>query len=161
MSLNRTRLLAGARRCGGGRVGAAIASPSLASSSRPRAHSASGPATIQLRRTSQGTILVDGRGFTVYAFSHDSRNHDSCLAMSGCAAAWPPVRTSGRPRAGRGVRSSLLGTIRIAGGLQVTYAGHALYGYAGDGSPGSTSYIGVSAFHGVWSALRSTGTLVR
>jgi predicted lipoprotein with Yx(FWY)xxD motif len=106
-------------------------------------------------------ILVNGRGFTVYAFGHDSRNHDSCLAINGCAAAWPPVRTSGRPRAGRGVRSSLLGTIRISGGLQVTYAGHALYTYSGDSSPGSTGYIGFSLSGGVWSALRSTGALVR
>ena len=142
-------------------VGAAVATPSVAAPSRAQAHAASGPATIQLRRTSKGMILVDGRGFTVYAFSHDSRNRDTCIAMSGCQMFWPPVRTSGRPHAGRGVRSSLLGTIRIHGGLQVTYAGHALYGYSGDSSPGSTSYVGVSAFHGVWSALRSTGALVR
>lgn len=160
MSLTRTKLT-GLLAALAAVAAAAVATPSVAAPSRARAHAASGPATIQLRRTRLGNILVDGRGFTVYAFSHDSRNHDTCVGMSGCASAWPPVRTSGRPRAGRGVRSSLLGTIRIPGGSQVTYAGHALYGYAGDGSPGSTSYIGVSAFHGVWSALRSTGTLVR
>ena len=160
MSLRRTGLIATLAAAALAAT-AAIAAPTVAAPSRPRAHAASGVATIQLRRTSKGMILVDGRGFTVYAFSHDSRNRDTCLAISGCASFWPPVRTSGRPRAGRGVRSSLLGTIRIHGGLQVTYAGHALYGYSGDSSPGSTSYVGVSAFHGVWSALRSTGALVR
>jgi predicted lipoprotein with Yx(FWY)xxD motif len=140
---------------------AAITSPSLAAPSHARAHAASGRATIQLRRTRLGLILVDGRGFTVYAFSHDRRNRNTCISMSGCSTLWPPIRTSGRPRAGRGVRTSLLGTIRIRGGLQVTYDGHALYGYSGDFSPGSTSYVGVSAFHGVWSALRSNGALVR
>lgn len=139
----------------------AIVAPTSAAPSRARAHAASGPATIHLRRTRKGMILVDGRGFTVYAFSHDPRKRDTCLAIGGCAGLWPPVRTSGRPRAGRGVRSSLLGTIRIHGGQQVTYAGHALYGYAGDSSPGQTSYVGVTQFHGVWSALRSTGALVR
>jgi predicted lipoprotein with Yx(FWY)xxD motif len=159
MSLTRTKLTAVLAALAAV-TGAAVATPSVAAPSRARAHAASGPATIQLRRTPLGMILVDRRGFTVYAFSHDSRNHDTCLAMSGCASAWPPVRTSGRPRAGRGVRSSLLGTIRIAGGSQVTYDGHALYGYSGDSSPGSTGYVGVSAFHGTWSALRSNGALV-
>lgn len=160
MSMKRTKLVAAIAALAALAL-VAIAAPVLAAPSRARARAASGPATIQLRRTSKGMILVDGRGFTVYAFSHDSRNRDTCLAISGCQSFWPPIRTSGRPHAGRGVRSSLLGTIRIHGGLQVTYAGHALYGYTGDSSPGSTSYIGVSAFHGVWSALRSTGALVR
>jgi predicted lipoprotein with Yx(FWY)xxD motif len=160
MSLTRTKLTALLAALAAV-AGAAVATPSVAASGRARAHAASGPATIQLRRTGLGMILVDGRGFTVYAFSHDSRNRDSCVAISGCASACRWCGSEARPRAGRGVRSSLLGTIRIRGGLQVTYAGHALYGYAGDGTPGSTSYIGVSAFHGFWSALRSTGALVR
>ncbi len=160
MSLTRTKLTA-ALAVLAAFVGAAAAAPTFAAPSRPTARAASGTATIKLRRTSRGMILTDGRGFTVYAFSHDSRNRDTCVAMNGCASAWPPVRTSGKPRPERGVRGSLLGTTRIHGGLQVTYNGHPLYRYIGDGSPGSTSYIGVTAFHGVWSALRSSGALVR
>ncbi len=160
MTVSRTRLLVALAVVATAGL-AAIASPSFATASRTSAHAASAPQTIQLRRTRLGMILVDSRGFTVYAFSHDSRNRNTCIPMSGCSSFWPPVRTSGRPRAGRGVRSSLLGTIRIPGGLQVTYAGHALYNYTGDSSPGSTSYVGVNAFHGVWYALRSTGATVR
>jgi hypothetical protein len=40
----------------------------------------------------------------------------------------PPLMARGKPIAGRGLKSSLLGTIRRANGVrQVTYAGHPLY----------------------------------
>ena len=48
-----------------------------------------------------------------------------------CAAAWPPVYTSGAPVAGSGVRQSLLGVTRHRDGRrQVTYRGRPLYYYA-------------------------------
>ncbi|HYZ79281.1 MAG TPA: hypothetical protein VE596_18090 [Gaiellaceae bacterium] len=41
---------------------------------------------------------------------------------------WPPLLTSGKPRAGAGVKAALLGTIRRAGGAQqLTYGGHPFY----------------------------------
>ena len=139
---------------------AAVAAPSFAAPRRPVARAASAAATISLRRTKLGMILVNSRGFTVYAFTHDPLRKNTCISMNGCNTFWPPVKTTGAPRAGTGVRHSLLGTIRIKGGLQVTYAGHALYLYSGDSGPGQTSYVGVNAFHGEWKALRSSGALV-
>jgi hypothetical protein len=44
---------------------------------------------------------------------------------------------------------------------QVTYAGHPLYTYSGDGFKGSTDYIGISEFGGVWTGLRASGAMVR
>ena len=45
-----------------------------------------------------------------------------------CATFWPPLLTTGKPRAGAGVKAKLLGTTTRAGGaLQVTYARHPLY----------------------------------
>jgi len=42
-----------------------------------------------------------------------------------------------------GVKGSLLGAVRIRGCVvQVTYAGHPLYRYRGDVSPGATDYVG-------------------
>jgi len=103
-------------------------------------------------------VLVDEKGFTVYAFSRDGRRKDRCAMTQGCTAVWPVIRTNGAPRAGRGVKRSLLATIRLSGGAtQVTYAGHPLYHYSGDVSPASTSYVGVSQFRGVWRALKPTG----
>ncbi len=129
---------------------------------------AAGPAAgasgtrVLLRHTSLGMILTTGRGFTLYAFGADRRNHDRCVSIQGCASVWPLLKTSGTPTAGRGVKRSLLGTIKLAhGARQVTYAGHPLYTYSSDSGPGSTDYVGVNQFGGVWRALNAAGRLIR
>ncbi len=119
-------------------------------------------AKVQLQSTSVGMILVNKRGFTLYMFARDTRNHNSCVAIKGCSAVWPALLTSGKPVAGSGVKASLLGTIKLSGGKQqVTYAGHPLYTYVGDARPGSTSYVGVRQFGGPWYALGATGKTVK
>ncbi|HYM44731.1 MAG TPA: hypothetical protein VES65_01035 [Solirubrobacteraceae bacterium] len=127
----------------------------------PAAHS-SRVATVELRHTSLGKILATASGFTLYEFTRDAANRNSCVKISGCAETWPALRTSGRPRAGSGVRASLLSTITLRGGVkQVTYAGHALYLYSGDSGPGETSYVGEKAFGGRWYAVNSSGRTVK
>lgn len=141
---------------------AAVSAAILASLLGAAIASASGVQKISVRKTSAGMILVNSKGFTVYAFSRDSRNSDKCVSISGCAANWPPLTTAGTPAAGSGVKASLLGTITIKGGAkQVTYNGHPLYTYIGDSSPGSTDYIGASAAGGTWPALNASGGLVK
>lgn len=125
-----------------------------------RAQAASGGARISLRKTHLGMLLVNSHGFTLYAFSRDPRNVDRCVSMSGCSSIWPLVRTGARPIAGPGVKRSLLGTIKVHGAQQVTYAGHPLYGYSGDAGPGSTSYVGVLQFKGVWRGVLASGATV-
>jgi predicted lipoprotein with Yx(FWY)xxD motif len=143
---------------------APIAGAHPASAARARAAAdataASGGARISLRKTHLGMLLVNSHGFTLYAFSRDSRNVDRCVSMSGCTSVWPLVRTGARPIAGPGVRRSLLGTIKVHGSLQVTYAGHPLYTYSNDPGPGSTSYVGKSQFKGVWRGVRASGATV-
>ncbi|MFZ0042536.1 MAG: hypothetical protein WAK93_14585 [Solirubrobacteraceae bacterium] len=117
-----------------------------------------GPAKIGLRNTGLGKVLVNGRGFTLYAFTRDSKNKDRCIMTSGCTHIWPVVTTQGRPVAGSGVKRSLLGSINLGSGRrQVTYAGHPLYTYAFDGSPGETDYVGAVEFGGRWRAVRASG----
>jgi predicted lipoprotein with Yx(FWY)xxD motif len=124
--------------------------------------SASSPVKLSVRKTSVGTILVDSRGFTVYAFTRDVRNQDSCLKIGGCVSVWPPLTTASTPIAGSGVKASLLGTISIKGGAkQVTYGGHPLYTYVGDSGPGATEYVNVSASGGRWPALSGTGSEIK
>ncbi len=118
-------------------------------------------AKLQLRHTSLGTILANGRGFTVFAFARDPRNHSRCATTAGCTGIWPMVITTGSPRLGPGVKRSLVGTIAVAGTRQVTYAGHPLYTYIGDSGPGDTSYVGQSQFGGKWYALNAAGHLVK
>jgi predicted lipoprotein with Yx(FWY)xxD motif len=101
-------------------------------------------------KTSLGRILVDSRGRTLYLFEKDKSKKSACSGS--CATFWPPLLTSGKPRAGAGVRAALLGTIRRAGGArQVTYRGHPLYTFklehagqtSGEGSTdfGSPFYV--------------------
>lgn len=134
-------------------VGAASASPSAVAAGAK-------PATINLRNTSAGKILVNKRGFTLYAFAADKRNKDKCVTRSGCTGVWPLFTTQGKPKTGKGVNHSMVGTIKVKGKMQVTYDGHPLYGYTGDFSPGSTDYVGVSMFGAKWKALNASGKLV-
>ena len=126
------------------------------------AGASSGPAKLQLRRTSVGTILVNSRGRTVYAFTKDSPNRDNCQKNSACLRVWPALTTVGAPIAGPGVKRSLIGTIGIKGGArQLTYAGHPLYTYIADTQPGQTTYVDILQFGGRWPALSASGQEVR
>jgi predicted lipoprotein with Yx(FWY)xxD motif len=124
---------------------------------------ASGPAkpTVQLRHTAKGKILVDGRGFTLYVFSRDSKNHDACVHISGCASLWPIMQAKGALKAGRGVNARMLGTIKVGRTRQVTYSGHPLYHYIGDSAPGQTSYVGQNQAGGFWYAINASGNVVK
>lgn len=128
-----------------------------AESNVPAAHS-SAAGTVKLRHTSLGSILVNSSGRTLYVFTRDHGNKNSCAAISGCSSAWPSLKASGRPTAGSGVKASLLST---TSGHQVTYAGHPLYTYSGDSGPGQTSYVGVTAFGGTWYAINASGGRVK
>jgi len=119
-------------------------------------------AKIQLRHTEVGKVLVDSSGFTVFRFSKDPRNSDTCVKISGCTNLWPPLMSSGRPVAGPGVRAALLSTIKLpGGGRQVTYAGHPLYRYSAATEKGETGYVGAQQFGGSWYAVNAAGGSVK
>jgi predicted lipoprotein with Yx(FWY)xxD motif len=137
---------------------ASAASVATAASARPSIPIArsSGSATVQLRHTSLGNILVNSSGRTLYEFTRDRASKSSCAAIRGCSAIWPSLK-SRRPTAGSGVKSSLLST---SGGL-VTYAGHPLYTYSGDHGAGETAYVGAKTFGGTWYAINASGGAVK
>ena len=130
------------------------AAPSSAPAARA---SAAGGAALALRHTALGTILTTGQGFTVYAFEADHGAMSACTGA--CAAAWPPVTTSSARIAVDGAAAgSLTGEITRAGGVhQLTYAGHPLYRFAGDSSPGATNGQGSEAFGARWDVLTPAG----
>jgi predicted lipoprotein with Yx(FWY)xxD motif len=131
---------------------------SSADATRARTSSA---ATVQLRRTSLGKVLVDSSGFTLYRFTRDGAKKNSCVAVSQCSGTWPAL-TSSRPTAGPGVSATLLSTIRLPNGSrQVTYAGHPLYRYFSASERGETAYIGAMQFGGTWEAVSAAGGLVK
>ena len=140
---------------------ASAATVASAQSNLPAARS-SRAATVQLRHTSLGSVLVSSSGRTLYEFTRDHADKNSCAAISGCSEIWPSLKASGRPTAGSGVKASLLSSINLpGGGGQVTYAGHPLYTYSGDSGPGKTSYVGVKEFGGTWYAINASGGRVK
>jgi predicted lipoprotein with Yx(FWY)xxD motif len=136
---------------------ASAATVASAQESIATAHS-SRAATVQLRHTSLGSILVSSQGRTLYEFTRDHSNKNTCAAVSGCSEVWPSLKASGHPTAGSGVKASLLST---TSGNQVTYAGHPLYIYSGDNGPGDTSYVGAKSFGGTWYAINASGHTVK
>lgn len=129
----------------------------LVSLSTAFANASAGTPKLRLHKTKVGTILVDNHGFTVYAFTKDRRGKDVCIKILACLTAWPPV-TAGGLIAGRGVKASLVGRIKLKDGTtQLTYAGHALYTYAGDSEPGETDNVNLLQFGGRWPALNAAG----
>jgi predicted lipoprotein with Yx(FWY)xxD motif len=74
------------------------------------------PAKLKLGKTGLGKIVQNGRGFTIYMFTRDRRNKDSCVKVSGCTGVWPAVTSAGRPVIGPGLKRSLVGTITLPSG---------------------------------------------
>jgi len=116
---------------------------------------------VKTKKTSAlGTLLVDGKkGKTLYLFEKDKSAKSSCYAS--CAANWPPFLTTGKPKAGPGVKAALLSTTkRKDGKLQVTYKRHPLYTFLEDKKPGQTAGEGSKAFGAGWYALTPTGVVI-
>ena len=120
-----------------------------------------GKPKLQLHATKLGKILVNSRGYTVYAFDADKRNKDACQNIPGCLQEWPAV-TGGGTLAGPGVKKSLIGKIKLqGGGTQLTYAGHPLYTYISDSSPHETTFVNLLQFGARWPALNAKGKLIK
>jgi predicted lipoprotein with Yx(FWY)xxD motif len=104
--------------------------------------------TITLGDSEFGQMLFGSNKQAIYVFENDSKGKTVCYGE--CAEAWPPVLTKGKPKAGDGVKSSLLGTVkRRDGKLQVTYAGKPLYFYSHEG-PGEVRCHNVDLNGGFW-----------
>ncbi len=122
--------------------------------------SSSTGATLTAHASRFGTVLFDGRGYVLYAFTRDPRGRSACYGA--CAKAWPVYFSRGTLRAGRGVKRALIGTRRRRDGRrQVTYAGRPLYYYVGDRRPGQILCQNVPEFGGTWLVVRPSGRLVR
>jgi predicted lipoprotein with Yx(FWY)xxD motif len=100
-----------------------------------------------------GSILVDGKGMTLYMFTKDEPDKSNC--SGGCLAAWPPFLADGAPVAGAGVDSTLIGTAALPDGTKIlTYNHMPLYYWAADLKPGDTSGQGVNS---VWYVVAPDG----
>lgn len=140
--------------CGGSTPSASNPSPS------PSPSPAATGTTIAVATNSKlGSILVDGKGITVYLFVADTGSSSTCYTS--CASVWPPVLTDGAPQAGTGADKSLLGTTtRTDGKVEVTYAGHPLYYFVRDKAPGDTTGQGINGFGALWWVMSPAGAAI-
>jgi len=123
------------------------------SAGEPAAPATRGP-LVKLRDSQFGPVIFNGRDQAAYTFTRDGRR-SRCYGE--CAEAWPPFFAPGRPRAGRGIKRALLGTVRRRGGRrQVTYAGQPLYFYEHD-PRGEVLCNDIAEFGGTWFAVTAEG----
>jgi predicted lipoprotein with Yx(FWY)xxD motif len=116
-------------------------------------------ATVAVENSKLGRILVDGSGRTLYLFEADRGADSTC--SSACAQAWPPLTTNGAPQAGSGTAAPELGTtVRQDHTMQVTYHGHPLYYYVGDGRSGDLTGQALNQFGAKWYVLAPGGSKV-
>ncbi len=141
----------------GAMVSQALTNPSTSATATATA-TASATATgvtLAVAGSAVGDVLFDGPGQAIYLFAKETGNRPDCYGA--CAAAWPPVLTTGAPVAGTGVEAALLGTTaRTDGSTQVTLAGHPLYYYAHEGKNEVTCH-NVDEFGGLWLAVTAAG----
>lgn len=120
---------------------------------------AGGAATIATADGELGVHLVDAQGRTLYLWEADTGTKSTCSGA--CAAAWPPALTAGAPTASGKAKAGDLGTTKRADGtVQVTYAGHPLYRFAGDTAPGQTNGEGSDGFGAEWYVVAPSGKAV-
>jgi predicted lipoprotein with Yx(FWY)xxD motif len=140
---------------GGG--GSAYGAPAPPAAAKPA--SAGGAATITIANHGLGKMLVDSQGRTLYLWQADTGMSSTCSGA--CAQGWPPVTTSGAPKAAGGVQAGWLGTTKRADGTtQVTYGGHPLYRFAGDTAAGQVTGQGSTGFGSPWYVVSATGTAI-
>jgi predicted lipoprotein with Yx(FWY)xxD motif len=136
-------------------------SASTPKSPAPSTTPSSGAGTaVTTEHTSLGTILAAGpKRLTVYLFAADTGAASTC--SGGCAQVWPPVTTTGAPKAEGGAVAADLGTItRSDGSKQVTYKGHPLYWYVSDSQAGETTGQGVNSFGAPWWVMSPNGSQI-
>ena len=128
--------------------------------SKSSSSSGSGAATVKLGGSTLGKIIVDDKGRTLYLFEADKAGKSTCSGA--CATTWPPLKAAS-PSGADGLDSGALATTtRMDGTQQVTYHGHPLYNYAGDGTTaGSTKGEALNTFGGTWYVVDAGGKAVQ
>jgi predicted lipoprotein with Yx(FWY)xxD motif len=130
-----------------------------ASSSTQSQSSSSGSLVIGTTKGAAGVYLTGASGRALYLWVADTNGKSHCSGA--CAAAWPPVVSSGTPTTSGSATAADVGLITRAGGKQqVTYKGHPLYYFAGDTGAGTTTGQGSNGFGAKWWLVAPSGTTI-
>jgi predicted lipoprotein with Yx(FWY)xxD motif len=132
------------------------AGASTPSSSAPAAGGTSSGATgvHTVSDATLGTIVVNGKGLTLYRFDMDTNKPPASHCTGQCTTQWPAAPASDASMV-KGVNQKLLGSITGTDGQkQLTLNGWPLYTYAQDSKAGDTNGQGVG---GIWWAVTPAG----
>ncbi len=121
----------------------------------PATAAAPGAAAVATADTDLGTILVDGGGMTLYAFTEDADGQPTCV--DACADAWPPALVEGEPDVGD-LDAAAFTVVDHPMGSQLKAGDFPLYTFAGDQAPGDTNGQGSGD---VWFVVAPDGTPIR
>jgi predicted lipoprotein with Yx(FWY)xxD motif len=134
----------------------ATEAPATTASSTPATTAAAGAAPVTVAKTALGDILVDAKGFTLYAFTNDSNGTSTCTG--GCAQAWPPATVASEDLPA-GLDPKVFSVVE---GPDETYQLKAgswpLYTYAGDQAAGDVNGEGSG---GKWFVVAPDGSLIK
>lgn len=115
---------------------------------------------VRTGHTPAGTVLVDSRGRTMYAFAADAKGRSRCTAS--CLTYWPLVPVGAQPPAlGSGVTARLGVLHRPGGGDQLTVDGWPMYTYVGDTAAGTDAGQGKNLSGGKWWVVDPAGRWVK
>ena len=142
-------LLAACGSGGGGSPQAAASAPRT----RP-AHTATA-ATVGVRATALGNVLVDAHGHTLYGFVNDTTGTPTCTGA--CAQNWPPLHVGATWTTGTGVDRVNFHVVGTGASMQLASAKWPLYTFAGDQRPGDVNGQGVERFY----AVAPDGSLIK
>jgi predicted lipoprotein with Yx(FWY)xxD motif len=148
-------LLAG---CGGGSTTSAPTTSSPGSGAKPSTSFSTA------KVSGVGTVVVDGRGRTVYILTADGKTNAPCTDASGCTKLWPDLPLPDGVASAKGemgINASLLSTKKLSDGeTYPTYHGWLMYEYTADSGPGQSNGQGITSFGGTWYALMASGNPV-
>jgi predicted lipoprotein with Yx(FWY)xxD motif len=113
---------------------------------------------LSTAKTSLGTVVVDGRGRTVYQFDDDKVGAATSACTGVCVGLWPELTTTSSAPKGSGLTGTV-GTAPTTGGArQLTLDGHRLYTFSGDTKAGQ---VNGEAFENEWWVLAPSGQLIK
>lgn len=110
---------------------------------------------LMVKSTTQGNVLTDAQGKTLYFFSKDVAGTSTCTGT--CLDNWP-IYSKANFKVDPSLTAADFSTIpRADGGTQITYKGWPLYYYKGDAAAGDVKGENVNS---LWFVAKTTYTLM-
>lgn len=115
------------------------------------------PSIVGVADNALGSIVVDSKGRTLYAFTKDVDGTSTCV--DGCAKAWPAVLVNGDIAVGSGLDKGQFTTVaRVDGTKQLKLGKWPLYYFSGDTAAGETNGQGSG---GSWFVIGKDAKLIK